>query len=337
MSANKPRPVKLHEMATGQSADFFALLAEKVPGSRRDGKPYFTCRFRDAQRTATCMIWSDGPWFEACEASWQPGQFYKLRAAYQEHPKYGHQIDLAQIRPVTAADESDGFDPLDFVEGSRFDAEAMFRELCDLAESEIADAPLRRLVLTLLQRQAPALKRLPATERTFYPFAGGLLEHILSVTRSCLLLADRYIEVYADLEPPLNRDLVLAGAILHDIGRTLEFDDDVINVQPTVPGRLLGHLLLGRDLVHDLAAELGDVDAEFVQLLEHIILSHLALPEWGSPRLPLIPECLIVHHADDLDAKLEMYLRCLSRDQEKGPFTVRDPVLGKALLKRRSK
>ena len=337
MSAtNKPRPVPLRDLIVGQSGDFFALLSEKAPGSRRDGKPYFTCQFRDAERTVTCMIWSDGPWFEACE-SWQPGQFYKLRATYQEHPKYGHQIDLAQIRPVTAADASDGFDKLDFVDHSRFNCDKMFRELCDLAESEIADAPLRRLVLTLLERHAGPLKRSRATERNFYPFAGGLLEHILSVARTCLLLADRYIEVYADSGPLLNRDLVLAGAILHDIGRAFEYGDDGINVQPTVPGRLLGHLLLGRDLVHDLAAELGDVDAELVQLLEHIILSHLALPEWGSPRLPLIPECLIVHHADDLDAKLEMYLRCLTRDKETGPFTARDPVLGKALLKRRSK
>ena len=75
----------------------------------------------------------------------------------------------------------------------------------------------------------------------------------------------------------------------------------------TVPGRLVGHLILGRDLVRDTAREQGDVNPELVQMLEHIILTHLTLPEWGSPRLPLVPECLILHHADDLDAKLEMY------------------------------
>src|SRR5207245_1609799 len=139
----------------------------------------------------------------------------------------------------------------------------------------------------------------------------------------------------SDLKPPLNRDLVIAGAALHDIGRTQELSDDP-SAQPTVPGRLLGHVLLGRDMVRDAARELGDVNPELVQMLEHIILSHLTLPEWGSPRLPLIPECLIVHHADDLDAKLEMYARCLRKDQEVGPFTARDPVLGRQLLKGRS-
>jgi 3'-5' exoribonuclease len=103
-----------------------------------------------------------------------------------------------------------------------------------------------------------------------------------------------------------------------------------------VPGRFLGHILLGRDMVRDAARELGDVNPELLQMLEHIILSHLTLPEWGSPRLPLIPECLIIHHADDLDAKLEMYVRCLTKDKESGPFTARDPVLGKQLYKGRS-
>src|SRR5205807_4450873 len=102
---------------------------------------------------------------------------------------------------------------------------------------------------------------------------------------------------------------------------TQEFGPEVADVQPTVPGRLLGHLFLGRDLVRDTARELGDVNPELVQLLEHIIITHLTLPEWGSPRLPLIPECLIIHHADDLDAKMEMYVRCLIRDREPGPFT----------------
>jgi 3'-5' exoribonuclease len=89
-------------------------------------------------------------------------------------------------------------------------------------------------------------------------------------------------------------------------------------------------------LVRDAAREQGDVDPELLQLLEHVILTHLNLPEWGSPRLPMVPECLILHHADDLDAKMEMFARCLRRDKEDGPFTARDPVLGKQLYKGRS-
>jgi 3'-5' exoribonuclease len=99
---------------------------------------------------------------------------------------------------------------------------------------------------------------------------------------------------------------------------------------------LFGHLFLGRDMVRDAARAQGDVNPELLQLLEHVLVSHLTLPEWGSPRLPMIPECLLLHHADDLDAKLEMYVRCLTHDVSPGPFTDRDPVLGKPLFKGRS-
>ena len=106
--------------------------------------------------------------------------------------------------------------------------------------------------------------------------------------------------------------------------------------EPTVEGRLFGHLFLGRDLIRDAAREQGDVHPELLRLLEHMLIAHLNHPEWGSPRLPLIPESLILHHADDLDAKVEMYVRCLTRDAAAGPFTDRDPVLGRRLFKGRS-
>ncbi len=335
MARSKPPLVRLGDLAAGQAGDFFVLLAEKVRGARRDGKPFFTCRFRDAARTATFMVWSDGPWFEDCERDWKEGQFYKVRGLYDEHKTYGPQIDIQIIRPVTEADEAAGFDPAQFAECSRYDREAMFAELVGLAQEHIADEPVRRLVVTVLERHGAALRRIPATLKNFYPFCGGWLEHTLSVAHTCLQLVEKYVVHYPDLKPPLNRDLVLAGAILHDIGRVVEFSDDAVNIEATVPGRLLGHLFLGRDVVRDAAKELGDVNPEFLQLLEHLIVSHLNLPEWGSPRLPLIPECLILHHADDLDAKLEMYVRCLSRDKEQGPFTARDPVLGRKLYKGR--
>ncbi len=335
MSKSKPPLVRLSEMTPGQSGDFFAQLAERTRAARRDGKPFFTCRFRDPQRTATFMAWSDGDWFQTCEADWEQGAFYKIRGVYQEHPTYGAQIDIENIRPIIDEDKNDGFSLMDWIDHTRYDVDALFEEIWRLAETQIEDVPLRRLVMTILAKQKAQLKQVPASQKHFFPFAGGLLEHIVSVTNTCLHLADKYLGHYPDLQPPINRDLVLAGAILHDIGRTIEFNEEIASPQPTVPGRLFGHLVLGRDLVRDTARELGDVNPDLVQLLEHIILTHLAIPEWGSPKLPLIPECLIVHHADDLDAKLEMYARCLTRDKESGDFTASDPVLKRQLYKGR--
>jgi 3'-5' exoribonuclease len=336
MARTKPPLLRLHELKPGQYADFFALLVEKARGETRDGKPYFTCRFRDLGRTATLMVWADSPTYRECESEWHAGSFYKIRGTFGEHERYGPQIDAELVRPVADSDKDDGFDPARFVEGSRYEPDVMLAELKQLAQGYIADEPLRRLVLSMLEAHGEHFKRLPATRDRFYTFPGGLLEHTLSVTRSCLQLVERYAAHYTELTPPLNRDLVVAGAILHDVGRVAEFGDDALSHTYTVPGRLVGHLILGRDLVRAAGLAQGDVNPELLQMLEHIVLTHLGLPEWGSPRLPLIPECLIVHHADDLDAKLEMYARCLSRDRADGPFTERDPILGRNLFKGRN-
>jgi len=338
MSKPKPAVVPLHQLRAGQPADFFALLAEKIRGTTRDGKPYYTCRFRDLRRTAEAKVWADSPLFAECEADWQPGMMFKVRGAYTEHEKYGPQVELHQVRPVRDEDRADGFREADLVERSRFDSDAMLADLRTLAEAEIKDVPLRQLVLALLDRHADALKHLPAHPRTFYPFPGGWLEHTLSVVRSAMMLADKYATHYPELTPPLNRDLVAAGAVLHDIGRAAEFavGDPGLPPEPTVPGHLFGHLFLGRDLVRDAARDVPDLNPELLTLLEHVVVSHLTRPEWGSPRLPAIPEVLILHHADDLDAKFEMFARCLTRDSADGPLTDRDPVLGKQLLKGRT-
>lgn len=335
--ARKSGGVPLSKLAAGEPGDCFALLASKVRGLTRDGKPYFACQFQDTKRVVQCRVWADSPMFAACEADWHPGTLYKLRAVFEEHEKYGPQIEIIQLREVRDSDRNEGLVDADYYDCSRFRPADMLAELRTLIEAEMTDAPLKQLTLGLLADHADVLLQLPATERRFYPFPGGWLEHVLSVSRTALTLADHYRKQYPELTPPLNRDLILAGAALHDIGRAAELVPGPMGTppEPTTAGRLFGHVSLGRDLVRTAAAKVPGLNPELVMLLEHVIQSHLALPEWGSPRLPAIPEVLVLHHADDLDAKFEMYARCLMRDAGTGAFTERDPVLGKPLFKGR--
>src|SRR5205085_12271152 len=104
MSRPKPMLFRLCDMTAGQFGDFFVLLSEKSRGKTREGKPYFTCRFRDARRSATAMIWEDGGWFADCERDWKEGSFYKIRGGYGQSERYGPQIEIVEIRPVTPAD-----------------------------------------------------------------------------------------------------------------------------------------------------------------------------------------------------------------------------------------
>lgn len=336
MSQPKPPLSKLSELTNGQRGDFFALLAEKARGVTREGKPYYHCRFRDARRAASFMAWSDDRWFEPAERDWQAGQCFKLRAAYVEHERYGPQIELHNIRPVNDDDADDGFDPALLVESSRHDLAQLWTELRTLATKHIHDESLCSVVLALLDRHAEPLRRLPLTRDRAYSYRGGLLEHLVSVTRVAIDLADRYSQAYPDLKPPLNRDLVAAGAILHELGKVSEFGDDAVTPALTVAGRLTGPLALGRDLLRDAAREQPGLNAELLQMLEHILLTPLYPADGSGPRWSLIPEGLLVQYADDLDLKMALYVRCLERDTGPGPFTERDPALGRQLFKGRS-
>jgi 3'-5' exoribonuclease len=253
-----------------------------------------------------------------------------------DHEKYGLQLDIEQIRLVEERDRAEGFSEYDFVEHSRHDADQMARELEALA-GEIADEGLRILVRKLLNENAATLRVLPGSVGHYYPFVGGWLEHTLNVTRTSSLLAERYSLQFPNLAPPLNRDLIVAGAILHDIGRVRDLESGVPG-QPArrgVDGMLFGHLFLAYDLIRGAAQGVGELHPELLDLLLHIVITHLRLPEWGSRKQSCIPEALIIHHAVELDAEFEIASRCLMNDAGDGPLTERDPILRMTLLKQR--
>jgi 3'-5' exoribonuclease len=314
-----PNVVPLAELADGQVADFFALLCEKQELKTKDGKPYFRVAFRDARRQVGFPIWCDSPLAEPCRSEWTPGQFYKLRAVLRQS-NYGPQLEIMKIRPVEDGDSAEGFDPLMCQAVSKFEPSEMFAELMNIVDAQIADKPLRELVSDILEQHREPLLSLPAAKRNHHAYIGGFLEHVLSVTRSACYLADKYTTLYEYLRPPISKDLVVAGAVLHDIGKIRELAVGPAGADYTAAGCLIGHVLQGRDIVREFAAG-RDIDPETLLRLEHVIVSHQRLPEWGAPKPPMTPEALIVHFADDLDAKLQMMVCALEEDTTEGPVT----------------
>jgi 3'-5' exoribonuclease len=323
--------VMLSEMTNGQEADLFVLMTAKEPLTTRDGKPYFRVAFRDHAREVSFPIWNDSPWGTDCRDAWQPGSFYKLRAVYREST-YGPQLELRKIREVTPADKADGFSPAMCQPQTRFDTQVMYDEMLRIAHTRIADAPLRDLVVHLLESNREQLLTLPAATHNHHAFVGGWLEHVLSVTRTAVFLADKYDDYYPDLKPRLNKDLVAAGAILHDIGKLREIAESATGSEYTASGNLIGHILQGRDIVREAAAG-REIAPETLLRLEHIIVSHQRLPEWGSPKPPMTPEALLVHYADDIDAKYHMMAMILGEDTTPGPMTSKKNVLYQKIYK----
>lgn len=314
-----PTIVPLAELTHGQEADFFALLTAKEELTTKDGKPYYRVKFRDAGREVNFPIWGDTPWAAACRDTWEAGQFFKIRAQYRE-TNYGPQLEIRKIRLVNDEDKAEGFDPSMCLPSSPFDAQEMFDEMVDLAKNAIDEEPLSEFVLALLEKHREQLLTMPAAKYNHHAHVGGYLEHVLSVTRTCEYLANKYSEMYPDMQPPLRKGLVVAGGILHDIGKLRELEQTPTGAEYTASGSLIGHILQGRDIVREMALE-HPLDEETLLRLEHIVVSHQRLPEWGSPKPPMTPEALLVHYADDCDAKYQMMLMTLSDDATPGPLT----------------
>jgi 3'-5' exoribonuclease len=327
--------VPLCELKSGQEADFFAQLSAKEPLTTRDGKPYVRVGFRDAQREVQFPIWADSPLHAACQSDWNVGEFYKLRAAYRE-TNYGPQLEIRRIRAATDDDAADGFDPWMLLRRSRHDADAMYVELCELVRSRISDAGVQQLVLAILESNRNAVQTWPASLRHHHAYLGGFVEHALSVAKTADFLVAKYRALYPDLSPPLDGDLVIAGAILHDIGKLRELDQSPAGAARSISGNLLGHVVLGRDMLREAAADpsvAGKIDPEKLLRLQHIIVSHERQADWGAARPVMTPEAMIVQAADDLDARFDMLQAVLASDGGSGPFTSSKNILQTELFR----
>jgi 3'-5' exoribonuclease len=325
MSTSAVTVLSLDEIAVGQEADMFVLLTAKEELTAKNGKPYFKVTFRGRGREVSFPIWSDSPWAVECRDQWTPGVFYKIRAVYRE-TNFGPQLEIRKIREVVESDAADGFDPIACLPQSRFDPEAMFGELMKIVRERIDQPALRKLVESILLKYQKEIKTFPAARHNHHAFAGGLLEHTLSVTRTAVYLADKYADYYPDMQPPLSKGMVTAGAILHDIGKLREYDCRPEGAAYSAEGAMIGHMLLGRDIVREASAE-TKLDADTLLRLEHVIVAHQRLPEWGSPKPPMTPESLLVHYADDIDAKFHMMAAVLKNDTNPGPVTSKKNVL----------
>jgi 3'-5' exoribonuclease len=215
------------------------------------------------------------------------------------------------------------FDPDILIPASPRKPGQMWGELLELVESSLG-SPLRELVLALLKKYETQLLEWPGAIYYHHAYAGGLLEHTLSVARHALSSSQIY--------PALNADLVLAGAILHDLGKIKEYTGPPCP-QRSIPGELLGHIVLGWEMVREEALTLDFPDEQLLMSLEHIIISHHGAMEFGSPALPRTPEALLVYYLDEIDAKLHMALHHLDTDQSPGEFTSYLKGLGRSLYR----
>src|SRR5699024_7571479 len=218
------------------------------------------------------------------------------------------QLTMNNIRPQQP---TDGVNVGDFVKTAPVPKEELIESI-NKAIFEITNPNIQRIVRSLVEKHREALLLHPAAAMNHHEYVSGLAHHIVSM----LSLAKKIYELY----PQLNKDLLYAGVILHDLGKIRELSG-VVSTTYTLEGKLLGHIPIMIEEVADTAKELN-IEGEEVLILQHIILSHHQKPEWGSPTPPLVQEAEILHYIDMIDAKLNMLNRHLE-GIEAGEFTPR--------------
>lgn len=318
----RPQISRLSELPRGQECDFFCYVVSRESLLTRAGKPYLRITIRDASRSITFPVWRDAPWWAVCDEYLKPGGCCKIRAAYHESA-HGPQFEVRKLRVATEADAPDGFDPSKLLPPSRGDSAALLDAVKAIAETEIGNVALRHVVCLVLDQHRDGWLQ-QAGGRWHHAQRGGLIEHTYFTLQNALAIWDSYSMAYRDIAQYASRDLIIAGAILHDVGRVYELTLDASGAATTTTGELVGHAIMGRDLLRIAAGD--TLDNESRLRLEHILLSHHGRHEFGASMAPMTIEGLIVHLADDSDARIVAALETMHAEPNAEWTSKRNPT-----------
>jgi 3'-5' exoribonuclease len=282
--------------------DVFSVKYKKPPRKYANG---FMFEVRVADRTGDITVKFWGPADEASVRriydAFRDGDVVRIKGqatTYRDVMEISVNAESGGlVRPVQSSEYSYG----DFVGSSEKDPNQMMTQLNSHIE-KIENPHLQRLLSSFFSDEGfvDKFKRAPASISIHANWIGGLLEHTLNVTDICDFLTKTY--------PKLDKDLLLAGAILHDIGKVIEYSVTT-NIDESTDGMLRGHIVAGAEMITGACENIPDFPENLKLKMAHMILSHHGKPEQGSPKKPQFPEAAVVNLADDMDAQIEQYIR----------------------------
>lgn len=285
------RTTPIRTWENGDVVQGFALLTKKEQRQDRNGKTFLDMEIADASGSIAAKVWADSP---ALNGQYDTHRFIAFRGSVKNY-RDQLQLSIDDCREATEDDRRYGFDESLLVPSTREDIDDLWTRLTGLLQEKVDRPILRRLAAETLEIHGAALREHPAAKAMHHAYRGGLLEHVVSMAE----LALRVCEHYRDLD----RDLVVIGVLFHDLGKLQELGAMPVN-DYTLVGRLVGHVVIGRDLLRDRCGAIPDFPEDLQLLLEHMILSHQGKKEFASPVEPMTPEAVVLHFIDDLDSKL---------------------------------
>jgi len=305
------------ELAPKQLITSLFLVQSKDVRQKKDGSPYLSLQLSDKSGDLDAKMWDNvGEVLDTFDRD----DFVKVKG---ETLLYQNRLQL-NIHRLTRVPDSE-IDLGDFLPVSKRDLEEMFAELMGVIGS-MKNADLQALLKAIFADAeiAAAYKRAPAAKGIHHAWLGGLIEHVLSLLQLAKFTAGHY--------PFIDEDLLVAGVILHDIGKISELRYER-SFSYSTPGQLLGHIQIGVNIVEDKARSLPGFPVKLKMLVEHMILSHHGQLEFGSPKLPSFAEALLLHHLDNLDSKMEALRVALERDRSsENEWTPYNYALERSLL-----
>lgn len=295
---------KIMEHQIGEPVELFLLIKQSTKGITQQGSPFMTLILQDKSGDIEAKLWDTG---EEQERLFAAATIVKVGGEVHEY-RGKNQLRIKSIRP---AKEEEGVTISDLVPSSVKSKEVLFEELMQYF-FEMKNPHIQRITRHLLKKHQSAFLVYPAATRNHHDYVSGLLDHVVSMLKLGKAIAELY--------PTLNKDLLYAGIILHDVGKVIELSGP-IGTQYTVEGNLLGHITIMVNEISKAADEL-EIQGEEVMLLQHMVLSHHGKEEWGSPKRPMLMEAEILHYIDNIDAKMNMLDRAMSKTAN-GDFTER--------------
>ena len=311
------KPAYVADLAPDTSITSFFLVCEKELRSTREGKPFLRLELSDRSGSIEARIWENA---EHVLATFDRDDIVRVQARVES---YRNKIQLAvdRLRRADAAE----IDLADYFPHTAEDVEKLYARLCEHAAA-VHNPWLNRLLLSVIEDPeiVPRLKRAPAAKMMHHAFLGGLLEHMVSLCDLSRIVAGHYRE--------LDPDLLLSGAILHDIGKLDELSYERA-IHYTDEGQLLGHIILELDLVAHKMDQIEGFPGDLKTLVKHLLISHHGQYEFGSPKLPMFREALVLHYLDDLDSKMGAARAILGAEGGEGAWSGYSPALNRRMLR----
>jgi 3'-5' exoribonuclease len=294
----------------------FVVVSKQVK-AKKSGEPYLALTLGDRTGQIEAKMWDN---VEEFIDVFEQEDFLKVKGLINRY-KNRFQLTIHKLRRMQEGE----IEFADYLPKTSKDIGELWRTLTDFVAT-FQNPHLKALLELFLADPeiAERYRNAPAAKSLHHAYIGGLLDHVVSLFRGCDLVCRNY--------PQVNRDLVLSGAFLHDVGKIYELTYNR-SFSYTTRGQLLGHMIIELEMLQSKIEKLPGFPPELKTLLEHLIISHHGQYEFGSPKLPMFPEALMLHYLDDLDSKMEAMRAQFDRDAGMdGTWTSYNPSLGRTLL-----